>query len=89
MKTNYTVMVLIPTIYTDSRKTCEFIQNTEFRNTTELREHIEGYVGRENFDEEESNEILFFDLNDFMDEVNDQNIDNLTNYFISYVTIKN
>ncbi len=81
-----TIIVLIPVDHIDSRKTCEFIQNTEFLSEYELRKHINGYLGVK---ENEDDNVLLYNLNDFMCEVNNQQLDILTEYFISYVTIKN
>ena len=73
-----TYIVLISVEYSDSRKTCELIEDTKYQNFSELKEVLED-VG---------NDYLVYSLTDFMDEVNNQYLDVLTEYFISYVHIK-
>ena len=74
-----TVMVLIPVSYYNSRKVCEAIENTKWDSTIGLRKHIS--IECENT----GDDISFYDISDFMDAVNNQELDVLTEYFISYV----
>lgn len=83
-----TIIVLIPVDYTESRKTCERIENQKFENLTVLSKEIEKELGSIDADEQENTEVLFYDISEFMDEVNDQNLDVLTDFFISYVQIE-
>lgn len=78
-------IVIINTEFTNSRKTCENIENQSFESREELLEYI-----RKNTDcteEELKQEIHILEMSDFMDAVNDQVLDNLENSFISYVDI--
>ena len=77
-----TRIVLISVDYVNARKTCEQIQNEKFDSRDIARKRIE-----ELLNEDEVGHISIFRLTDFMDEVNDQNLDNLTEYFISYIQI--
>lgn len=80
-----TVMVCIPVDYTNSRKVCELIQNCEYDSMVDLRNYLDKEL-EVDYDDEETEKPIFFDLNDFMDECNDQYL-NIENYFISYVEI--
>jgi len=76
-----TCMVLISIDYTNARKVCNNIENQKFDSRELARKTIrEALNGGEG-------EIIITRLTDFMEYVNDQEIDNLGNYFISYVQI--
>ena len=77
-----TCIVLISVEHNNARKVCEFIQNETFDRNESARKTINEQLG-----EGVDNWIPIYALNDFMDEVNDQILDNLTEYFISYVKI--
>ena len=77
-----TCVVLISVINSNARKTCEQIQNEKFDSRDIARKRI-----KELLNEDEVGHISIFRLTDFIDEVNDQNLDNLTEYFISYIQI--
>ena len=87
MKTNKTNVVLIPVGYSNSRKVCESIENQSFKTVIDLNKKIEKELGASEFDDQENSAILFYGISDFVSEVNDQNLDVLSDYFISYVTI--
>ena len=82
-----TVIVLIPISFHNARKVCENIQfNTytaekQLGCCTLLRTELNKELG---IVDEVDETPLMFDLNDFMDECNDQEI-NMENYFLSYV----
>lgn len=78
-----TRIVLIPVDYHNSRKVCEQIQEQSFKTVNELNIEL---TNKLNPDDKQP---LIMCLNDFMDAVNDQDLDVLTEYFISYVTIEN
>ena len=78
-----TSIVLIPVDHISARKTCELIQNQIYNSVNDLMVTILHELDGENYG------VLIYDLSDFMDEVNDQNLDVLTSYFISYVQFKN
>lgn len=84
---NKTNVVLIPVGYENSRKVCESIENQTFKTVIELNKKIEKELGASEFDDQENSAILFYDITDFMQEVNDQNLDVLSEYFITYVEI--
>ena len=77
-----TCIVLISVDYVIARKTCEQIENEKFDSRDIARKRI-----KELLNEDEVVHIYIFRLTDFMDEVNDQYLDNLTEYFISYIHI--
>jgi hypothetical protein len=77
-----THVVLIPVDYHSSRKVCEQIQNQKYKSVNEALTEMFEKLG-----EESTNGVLIYDMNNFMDVVNDQEVDNLTTYFISYITI--
>ena len=81
MKTN---IVIIPVFYSNARKVCELIQNGIYKTETKLIEVLK----KELEFEEEAIKPMVLNMSDFMDLVNDQELDNLTGSFISYVTIE-
>ena len=76
-----TFIIIIPASYDNSRNTCERYENRVFDSTTELRAElvIDGLSG---------DDVMVCNLSDFMDGVNNQEIDVLTDSFISYVRLK-
>lgn len=78
-----TLMVVIPVDFHNARKVCENIQNNTYASSSELRDHLNKELEVDTKTEEHP---MFFDLNCFMDECNDQYL-NVENYFISYVEI--
>ena len=76
-----TCIVLISVDYSNARAVCNLIENQKFDSRESARETIKEQLG-----EEDSN-VSIFRLTDFMEEVNDQYLDNLTEYFISYIQI--
>ena len=76
-----TCIVLISVDFVNARKVCEAIQNQKFDSRDSARKTIKGQLG------EDEEHVSIFRLSDFMDEVNDQYLDNLTEYFISYIQI--
>jgi hypothetical protein len=77
-----TCIVLISVRYHNARKTCEQIENEKFDSRDIAINTI-----KELLNEDEVGHIPILRLIEFMEEVNDQNLDNLTEYFISYVHI--
>lgn len=81
-----TQIILIPVDYLNSRKVCESIENQTFETQVDaIRAAKKDLVS----DEEEPNDILIFTMTDFMDTCNNQELDTLTEYFITYITIIN
>jgi hypothetical protein len=78
-----TSIVLIPVYFSNARHVCNEIENQKFKTTTELREKLNSELVAP--DDEEPESPLIYDMTDFMEEVNDQQLDILTNYFMSYV----
>jgi len=82
-----TVIVLIPISFGNARKVCENIQTNTYTAEKQLgccnllRTELNQALG---ITDEVDECPMFFDMNDFMDECNDQLI-NMGNYFLSYV----
>ncbi len=74
-----TYIVLISVDFDNARKDCEYFQDQTFDDLIIARTTIEGRVG---------GHVSIYSLNDFMDEVNDQFLDDLSQYYISYIHIK-
>ena len=77
-----TCIVLIPVSYSNARKVCNSIENQKFDGVDVAREVI-----KKKLDDDYKGHVHIFLLTNFMEEVNDQNLDNLENYFISYIHI--
>jgi hypothetical protein len=76
-----TQIVLISVDHNNARKVCEYLENMVYPTYNALFETLSDKLG--------SNEgFLIFTISQFMDEVNDQILDNLSEYFISYVKIE-
>jgi hypothetical protein len=80
-----TVMVAIPTDYTNARFVCNLIENQEYKSMVALRNQLDTELGVD-YEDEETDKPVFFSLTDFMEECNDQYL-NMEKYFISYVKI--
>lgn len=80
-----TVMVAIPTDYTNARGVCNLIENQEYKSMVALRNQLDTELGVD-YEDEETDKPVFFSLTDFMEECNDQCL-NMEKYFISYVKI--
>jgi hypothetical protein len=79
-------VVLIPVdSFSNARKVCELIENQTFGTLTHLNNVLNEELVR---DDEDGDEVTALKISDFMDAVNDQDLDNLTNCFISYVNIE-
>ncbi len=77
-------VILIPVEYTKSRKVCEQIESMPFKTFEDVMTKIKKELGEPI---KRGVEILVYPLTDFMEVVNDQDLDVLTEYFISYVQI--
>jgi hypothetical protein len=76
-----TQIVLISVAHVDARKVCEQIENTTYPTLTALKDTL-----KEKLDDVNEG-VMVLTISQFMDEVNDQLLDNLEGYFISYVKI--
>jgi hypothetical protein len=76
-----TQIILIPVDYSNSRKVCELIENQTFETQGDAIRYVKKHLV-----DGEGN-ILILSMGDFMDSCNDQVLDMLTEYFISYVKI--
>jgi hypothetical protein len=76
-----TCVVLISVINSNARKVCEAIENQKFDSRESARETIKEQLG------EDEGGVSILRLTDFMDEVNNQELDNLQFSFISYIQI--
>ena len=73
-------IVLISVDHDNARKVCEYIENMVYPTYDTLQKTLEDKLG--------SNEgFIILTISQFMDDVNDQILDNLSEYFISYVKI--
>lgn len=77
-----TFVVIVPVEYHNSRKVCELIENMKFDSTSEIGK----FLAKQGIDGG-SGDIMIYDLSDFMDGVNNQELDILTDSFISYVRV--
>ena len=77
-----TCIVLISVDYNNARKVCNLIENQKFDSREIAKKRI-----KELLNSDSVGHISIFRLSDFMEEVNDQYLDNLENYFISYIHI--
>lgn len=75
MKTH---IVLISVENTNARKVCEKIEGQSF-----TKQSFDDLMVREVIDS-----YSVISLSDFMDSVNNQDLDDLTNYFISHIKLK-
>ena len=82
-----TFILLIPVVYFDARKTCEHTQNEIYKDVQTALADIHEKLERGGKDGKDEN-VLLYELSEFMDEVNNQELDNLTNYFMGYVQFK-
>jgi len=74
-------IVLISVDHDNARKVCEYIENMVYPTYHDLQKTLEDKLG--------SNEgFIILTISQFMDDVNDQILDNLSEYFISYVKIE-
>jgi hypothetical protein len=79
-------VVLVPVdSFSNARKVCELIETQTFGTFTHLNNVLNEELVR---DDEDGDEVTVLKISDFMDAVNDQELDNLTNCFISYVNIE-
>jgi hypothetical protein len=77
-----TQIVLISVDHVNARKVCEQIENTTYPTLTALKDTL-----KEKLDDVNEG-VIVLTISQFMDEVNDQLLDNLSEYFISYVKIE-
>ena len=68
----------------DNRKLLEKVENQEFESTKEMIQQLKDY----GMTDEEEDSLGYYELTVFMDNVNDQILDNLTGTFIGYVNIR-
>jgi hypothetical protein len=76
-----TCIVLISVDYSNARKVCNIIENQKFDNRQELNKTIKEQLV--DCDGDGDGGVSIFRLTDFMEEVNDQYLDVLTEHFIS------
>lgn len=75
-------VLIVPVEYNNSRKICEFLQNQKFKNKDEFEITIKGYGLNGDY-----GDILMYNLSDYMDGVNNQELDILSDSFITYIQI--
>lgn len=74
MSVNTVVLISVKEI--DAREICERIEGSV----------IDDFSNDANFKDVDPNHYMVFDYSDFMDAVNNQELDDLTGHFISFVT---
>lgn len=81
------VLVLVTADYNNAREVCENLKGKTFKDTSSARETFESLL---EYDEESGDieEVLIYSIEDFVDGVNNQELDVLANYFISAVNIE-
>jgi len=79
------VIILIPIDYLNSRKVCEEIEGWNFISEEQVLKRLKRTLEKPK--SEKIEQPLIYDLSDFVTGVNDQHLDNLNNYFITYVGI--
>ena len=75
MKNKYNTVVLISVNEVNARKVCERIQG----------DFIEDFSNHPEICDIDPANVLIYNLSDFMDLVNDQTMDVLTEYFVTFV----
>ncbi len=76
-----TQIVLISVHHDNARKVCEQIENNTYPTYSDLFKDVSEKVG-------DNEGFLTFTISQFMDEVNDQILDNLSEYFMTYAKIE-
>jgi hypothetical protein len=79
-----TFIILININHTNARKACNAIENTTFANFDALEQALV----KNGINANEDYRTLKYEISDFMEAVNDQELDVLTEYFLSYVKIE-
>ena len=73
-----TIIILL-----DNRKLLEAIENQVYKNESEITDELKAL----GMTEAEEEGLGYYQITDFMDLVNDQVLDNLTDTFLGYVNI--
>jgi hypothetical protein len=79
-----TFIILININHTHARNACNAIENTTFANFDALEQALV----KNGIDANEDYRTLKYEISDFMEAVNSQELDVLTEYFLSYVKIE-
>lgn len=79
-------IIFVPVDYHNARKLCEYLQNQTFNSIDALMDEVKTQMG-DSFTEF-GDRVMWYSLNNLMDDVNDQEFDIMTEYFMSYVTIR-
>ena len=81
------VLVLVTADYDNAKEVCEELNKQTFKNTRSVREEFDSLlVSDEEFGDIE--EVLIYNVEDFVDGVNNQELDVLANYFMSVINIE-
>lgn len=82
------LLVLVSVDYDNAREVCDKLNKKVFKDTHSVREEFHSLLESEpEFGDVE--EVLIYSVEDFVDGVNDQELDNLINYFLSVVNVEN
>lgn len=81
------LIVIVSSDFTNSREICDKIKGQTFKNATAVRVNL---LEQLLLDEEEESRpsILIYNIEDFVDDVNDQHLDVLTEDFITTVFVE-
>ena len=81
------VLVLVTAEYDNAKEVCEQLKDKTFKDTYSAREEFDSLLEH---DEEfgDIEEVLIYNVEDFVDGVNNQELDVLANYFMSVVNIE-
>lgn len=81
------VLVLVTADYDNAKEVCEKLNKQTFKDTRSVREEFDSLlVSDEEFGDIE--EVLIYNIEDFVGGVNNQELDVLANYFMSVVNIE-
>jgi len=81
------LIVLIPVDYTNAKQVAYSLRNLGFKAHKDLVDRLKNDLECEEEDKEDIEEPQIYTIDEFTDEINDQLIDELGAYFMTYATI--
>ena len=82
------LIVLVAADYINAKEVCNQLKNKTFKDTYSVREEFDILLKVEDEDEEVE-QVLIYNIEDFVDGVNEQELEVLANYFMSVVNVEN
>lgn len=81
------LLVLVTAYYDNAKEVCEKLNKQTFKDTISVREEFDSLLET---DEEfgDIEEVLIYNIEDFVDGVNNHELDVLANYFMSVVNVE-